>query len=79
MNLNMRSVRHAMVLLGIGVLLAGCGLVGGHGNLAKGDQYQAEGNYRAAYIEAKRVLQSNDKDGNAWLLLGRASLLLGNP
>src|SRR6185437_8597216 len=32
-----------------------------------------------AYIEAKKVLQHDDKSGDAWLLLGKASLMLGNP
>jgi len=66
-------------LLCAGLLLGGCGLTGGHGSLAAGNKYEADGKYRAAYIEAKKVLQHDDKSGDAWLLLGKASLMLGNP
>lgn len=72
---NARAARLGLVVL-IAALLGGCG---GHGNLADGARYQAEGKYRAAYIEAKKVLQHDDRNGKAWLLLGKASLMLGNP
>ncbi|MEO7073104.1 MAG: tetratricopeptide repeat protein, partial [Rhodanobacter sp.] len=68
-----------MALLCMSLLLGGCGLVGGRGGLEAGAKHQANGEYRAAYIEAKKALQSNDKNGDAWLLLGQASLMLGNP
>jgi putative PEP-CTERM system TPR-repeat lipoprotein len=74
-----RTVRRGLALFCAGLLLAGCGLFGGHGSVAKGVKYQADGQYRAAYIEAKKVLQRDSKNGDAWLLLGRASLMLGNP
>ncbi len=77
--LNTWPVRHALTLLCLGLLLNGCGLVGGHGNLDAGVKYQTQGKYRAAYIEAKKALQRNQKSGAAWLLLGKASLMLGNP
>lgn len=64
------------LLLGLGALLAACS---GGGNLATGAKYEADGQYRAAYIEAKKVLQHDAKDAQAWLLLGKASLWLGNP
>lgn len=73
------AARRRFALLSAIVLLGGCGLTGGHGSLAAGTQYQADGKYRAAYIEAKKVLQRDDKSGDAWLLLGKASLMLGNP
>ena len=69
----------ASALLCLGLLLSGCGAAGGNGNLQAGEKYQAEGKYRAAYIEAKKVLQRDGKSGRAWLLLGRASLMLGKP
>lgn len=77
--LNTRVIHCGLVLLGVSLLLAGCGLAKGHGNLEAGAKYQASGQYRAAYIEAKKVLQRDSKNGAAWLLLGRASLKLGNP
>ncbi|HET7162122.1 MAG TPA: tetratricopeptide repeat protein, partial [Rhodanobacteraceae bacterium] len=79
LELNMSWVRRGFALLCVGLLLAGCGLVGGHGSVAAAAKYQAEGKYRAAYIEAKKVLQHEDKNGEAWLSLGNASLMLGDP
>ncbi|HET9819754.1 MAG TPA: XrtA/PEP-CTERM system TPR-repeat protein PrsT, partial [Rhodanobacteraceae bacterium] len=77
--LNAGAARRGLTLLCVAVLLAGCGLASGQGSLSSATRYQAEGKYRAAYIEAKKVLQRDDKNGNAWLLLGEASLRLGNP
>lgn len=77
--LNAWTVHHGLTLLCFGLLLGGCGLAGGHGSLDAGAKYQAEGKYRAAYIEAKKVLQRDKKNGKAWLLLGQASLMLGDP
>jgi len=79
LELNMGWVRRGFALFCAGLLLAGCGLVGGHGSVAAAAKYQAEGKYRAAYIEAKKVLQHDDKNGEAWLSLGEASLMLGDP
>ncbi|HEX5352497.1 MAG TPA: XrtA/PEP-CTERM system TPR-repeat protein PrsT [Rhodanobacteraceae bacterium] len=77
--LNGWMLRRGTALACAVLLLGGCGLFSGHGSVAAGDKYQAEGKYRAAYIEAKKVLQRDDKNGDAWLLLGRASLMLGDP
>ncbi|MDE2270362.1 MAG: tetratricopeptide repeat protein, partial [Xanthomonadaceae bacterium] len=74
-----RTARRSAILLCAGLLLAGCGLFGGRGSVAAGVKYQAAGQYRAAYIEAKKVLQRDSTNGDAWLLLGQASLMLGNP
>ena len=76
--LNTGANRHFLTLLCVGLLLSGCGLAKGKGNLDTGAKYQASGQYRAAYIEAKKVLQHDSKNGNAWLLLGQASLMLGD-
>lgn len=76
--LNTRIVRHGLVLLCATLSLAGCG-AGRQGSVDAGTRYQASGEYRAAYIEAKKVLQRDSKNGEAWLLLGQASLMLGNP
>lgn len=83
---NMRStklksgaIRYGLALLCISLLLSGCGLAKGRGDLDAGAKYQASGQYRAAYIEAKKVLQRDSRNGNAWLLLGQASLMLGDP
>ena len=72
-------VRLGLALLCVNLLLSGCGLTSRHGSLDAGAKYQAKGEYRAAYIEAKKVLQHDSKNGNAWLLLGQASLMLGDP
>ncbi len=77
--LNGWVLRRGMVLACAVLLLGGCGLIGGHGNVAAGTRYQAEGKYRAAYIEAKKVLQGDDKNGAAWLLLGRGARMLRDP
>ncbi|WP_329743176.1 XrtA/PEP-CTERM system TPR-repeat protein PrsT [Dyella sp. A6] len=68
-----------LTLLCMGLLLGGCGAGSGRGSVATGNRYQDQGEYRAAYIEAKKVLQRDDKNAAAWLLLGKASLMLGNP
>jgi len=77
--LNVRPIAHGFALLCFALWLGGCGLVGGRGGLEAGLKYQAGGQYRAAYIEAKKVLQRDSKNGEAWLLLGQASLMLGDP
>jgi len=77
--LDPRIVRHVLALLCIALLLPACGLASRQGSLDAGLKYQASGKYRAAYIEAKKVLQRDDKNGDAWLLLGQSSLMLGNP
>lgn len=77
--LNTGAIRHGLALLCISLLLIGCGLAKERGSLDAGAKYQANGEYRAAYIEAKKVLQRDSKNGNAWLLLGQASLMLGDP
>lgn len=73
-----RVMLHFGVLALCAMLLAGCGL-GSRGSVAAGNEFAAHGQYRAAYIEAKKVLQKDNNNGAAWLLLGRASLMLGNP
>ncbi|HEV7123216.1 MAG TPA: XrtA/PEP-CTERM system TPR-repeat protein PrsT [Rhodanobacter sp.] len=77
--LHSRAVRHGLAVLCTSLLLSSCGLASGRGGLDAGLKYQASGQYRAAYIEAKKVLQRDDKNGKAWLLLGQASLKLGEP
>jgi putative PEP-CTERM system TPR-repeat lipoprotein len=77
--LNTRIVRYGLALLCATSLLSSCGLTSGHGSVDAGIKHQANGEYRAAYIEAKKVLQRDSKNGEAWLLLGQASLMLGNP
>lgn len=79
MESNIRVARRLLTLFCMGLFLAGCGLTNRNGSVAAGEKYQASGKYRAAYIEAKKVLQRNDKNGDAWLLLGKASLMLGEP
>ena len=59
------------------LLLGGCGAYS-HGSVAAGNEFAAHGKYRSAYIEAKKVLQRDSKNGAAWLLLGKSSLMLGN-
>ncbi len=76
---NHGASRLGVTLLCTTLLLAGCGLASSHGSVDAGAKYQASGEYRAAYIEAKKVLQRDNKDGAAWLLLGQSSLMLGDP
>jgi putative PEP-CTERM system TPR-repeat lipoprotein len=71
------ALRHGLVVVAMALLLAACG--SGKGSVETGLKYQDSGKYRAAYIEAKKVLQRDDKNGDAWLLLGKSSLMLGNP
>ncbi len=77
--LNTWVVRHAAAVLCASLLLSACGLASGRGGLDAGLKYQASGQYRAAYIEAKKALQKDNKNGKAWLLLGHASLMMGDP
>ena len=76
---NQGSIRRWLLLALLAATLGGCGLGGKHGSLAAATKYEANGQYRAAYIESKKVLQQDSKNGMAWLLLGKASLMLGNP
>lgn len=76
---NSRAALCALTVICAGLMLAACGLTDGHGSVASGTQYQAQGKYRAASIEAKKVLQREPNNGDAWLLLGKATLMLGDP
>lgn len=69
----------AVALVCVCLALAGCGLFGGRGSVAAGQKALDAGKYRVAYIEATKVLRHDEKNGEAWLLLGKASLMLGNP
>ena len=77
--LNARVACRGLLLLSLSLPFAACGLASSTDGLAAGAKSQAEGKYRAAYIEAKKILQKDSKNGQAWLLLGRASLMLGDP
>src|SRR5699024_2612827 len=77
--LNHRAAGRVLAPVCISFALAGCGLFGNQGSVASGVKYQSEGKPRAALIEAKKVLQRDDKNGKAWLLLGQSSLMLGDP
>ncbi|HET7662114.1 MAG TPA: XrtA/PEP-CTERM system TPR-repeat protein PrsT [Rhodanobacteraceae bacterium] len=72
-------MRCVLAVVCTGLVLTACGLANGHGSLTEGARYQNEGKYRAASIEAKKVLQREQKNGEAWLLLGKSSLMLGKP
>ncbi|WEN15359.1 PEP-CTERM system TPR-repeat protein PrsT [Rhodanobacter sp. AS-Z3] len=76
--LNTQAIHQGLLVFCVSLMLSACGLAGREGGLAAGAKAQAEGKYRAAYIEAKKVLQQDNKNGAAWLLLGRASLMLGD-
>ncbi|MEO9079449.1 MAG: XrtA/PEP-CTERM system TPR-repeat protein PrsT [Rhodanobacter sp.] len=77
--LNNWVVRHGLAVVCVSLSLSGCGLASGRGGLDAGLKYQESGQHRAAYIEAKKVLKADNKNGKAWLLLGQASLMLGDP
>ena len=65
-----------LLLVVIAVLLGACSH---KGSIAAAAKYEANGQYRAAYIESKKVLQRDSTNGMAWLTLGKASLMLGTP
>lgn len=71
------SLRAAAVIMM--VLLGACGAKGGNDNRGAAGNNLAAGHYRAAYIEAKKILQRDGKNAPAWLLLGKATLMLGDP
>ena len=61
------------------LLLSGCGLaMDNEDRLDRGEQAFAEGEYRAAIIDAKNVLLSEPDNRRGRLLLGRASIEVGD-
>lgn len=71
--------RLLLVTIAVALSVSACGAGGEGGALHAGEQFFANGQYRAAYIKAKKALQRNSSNGAAWLLLGKASLMLGDP
>lgn len=61
------------------LLLAACGKPNTAELLASARAYQAKGDHKAAIIQLRNVLQQNPKDGEARLMLGQASLQVGDP
>ena len=77
-----RAGRLAMspILFSLVLLVAGCGLSMDHGErLQRAEQAYEAGEYRAAVIDTKRILQDEPDNRAARLLLGRASLRAGDP
>lgn len=75
-----RNVRWIAILAALAAtsILAGCkGSVDSQIKSAR--QNEAAGEYRTAMINLKNLLQSHPNNGEAWLLLGKASLWLGSP
>ena len=72
-----RSTRLAVLVTLFGLTACGIG-VDDEDRLARGQQAYDSGDYRAAIVEAKNVLKSDANNLDARLLLGRASLLLGD-
>lgn len=77
--LNASTLPLTAILLLLALILGSCSISGSKGSLDAGKSFLAEGKYRAAYIEAKKVLQHDEKNGQAWLLLARATMMLGDP
>ena len=72
-----RGTMHRWLLLAlIAFLLGACSQ---KGSVAAAAKYEANGEYRAAYIESKKVLQNDSTNGQAWLTLGKASIMMGSP
>ena len=70
----------APILFSFLLLAAGCGLAMDHGErLQRAGQAYEAGEYRAAVIDTKRILQDEPDNRAARLLLGRASLRAGDP
>jgi putative PEP-CTERM system TPR-repeat lipoprotein len=62
------------------LILSACGIgVDNDDILARGQQYYDDGDYRAAIIDAKNILQDDPRHVDARLLLGRSSLYAGDP
>ncbi|HET7306592.1 MAG TPA: XrtA/PEP-CTERM system TPR-repeat protein PrsT [Gammaproteobacteria bacterium] len=47
--------------------------------IAQARQSTTTGEYRTSLIQLKNLLQKQPENGEAWLMLGRASLMLGSP
>src|SRR6056297_728192 len=70
----------APILFSFLLLAAGCGLAMDHGErLQRAGQAYEAGEFRAAVIDTKRILQDEPDNREARLLLGRASLRSGDP
>ncbi|WP_405229991.1 XrtA/PEP-CTERM system TPR-repeat protein PrsT [Lentisalinibacter sediminis] len=70
----------APIFLSLLILVAGCGLTMDHSErLQRAEQAYASGEYRAAVIDTKRILQDEPENRAARLLLGRSSLRSGDP
>ena len=77
-NLYQTILRGLAVLATLG-LIASCGLgIDNSDRLARGKLAYDNGEFRAAIIDTKRILQDEPENAEARLLLGRASLRVGD-
>ncbi|HET7588165.1 MAG TPA: XrtA/PEP-CTERM system TPR-repeat protein PrsT [Gammaproteobacteria bacterium] len=72
------SILKFVAVLALGAALAGCNK-SEQAMLAQARQNAASGEYRTALIHMKNLLKDHPQNGQAWLMLGRASLMLGSP
>ncbi len=69
----------SMTLIPLALLLTACGLaMDNEDRLARGEEALADGDYRAAIIDAKDVLRGDPENARARLLLGRVSAAVGD-
>lgn len=69
----------ALMLLFFGLSMASCGLgMNNQDRVDRGKQAFSDGDYRAAIIDAKHVLQKEPDNIDARLLLGRVSVVVGD-
>ncbi len=75
----MRQARPTLVLVLVALFMSACGLgMDTPARLDRGQEALAEGEYRAAVIDAKNILLEEPNNMNARLLLGRASVGIGD-
>lgn len=78
-DLNSGRAVAALILLFFSLSLASCGLgMSNQDRLDRGSQAFSDGDYRAAIIDAKNVLQKEPDNIGARLLLGRVSVVVGD-
>lgn len=71
--------RSAILILSVCLALGGCGLgMSAEDKVDRAQQALDDGEYRAAIIDAKAVLQQDDRNARARVVLGEASVAVGD-
>ena len=75
----MRQNRSTVILVLVALLVSACGLgMDTQARLDRGQKALTDGEYRAAVIDAKNILLEEPNNTDARLLLGRASVEIGD-